>query len=213
MDKNQIKIVAEAKKVVTETLKKGVPSAFKFHNIAHTRDVARSAKIIEGHYQLSDVDRFVIFIAAWFHDTGFCAGCAEGHEEESVRRAAEFLRQHNIDADIINQVSSCIHATRLPQAPSTMLEKIICDADLYHLGTSEFETWSARLRQELQNSNKSDNTDEEWRQADIDLLISHNYHTDYCQQHLEHIKQEWVKALQHKQSTSTCNDFKSAVLK
>ena len=199
MNKNQLKIVAEAKKVVTGILKNSVPAMFIFHNIAHTKDVARSAELIEGHYQLSDVDRFVVFIAAWFHDTGFSAGCAEGHEEESVRLAAEFLQQHNIDTEIINQVSSCIHATRIPQAPLTMLEKIICDADLYHLGTSKFETWSARLRQELQNCNKCDNTDEEWRQADIDLLISHNYYTVYCQQNLEHVKKEWIEELQNLQ--------------
>ncbi len=189
-------------------LKNSVPASFRFHNIAHTKDVARSAKVIEGHYQLSEVDRFIVFIAAWFHDTGFCAGCAEGHEEESVRLAAEFLRQQNIDADIIDQVSSCIHATRIPQAPQTLLEKIICDADLYHLGTSKFDTWSSRLRQELKNYSESDNTDEEWRQADIDLLISHSYHTDYCRQNLEHVKQKWIKELQNKQGSSNRNDFK-----
>lgn len=198
MNKDQIKIVASAKKVVKALLKESVPSIFRFHNIAHTKDVARSAELIEGHYQLSDADRFVVFIAAWFHDTGFSAGCAEGHEEESVKLAAAFLRQHNIDPDVINQVSSCIHATRIPQAPLTMVEKIICDADLYHLGTNQFETWSARLRQELRDANQKENTDEEWRQADIDLLISHNYHTDYCQQKLEHVKQKWVKELQNK---------------
>jgi predicted metal-dependent HD superfamily phosphohydrolase len=201
MNKDQIKIVAEAEKVVKGIIKDSVPPNFRFHNIAHTKDVARSAKIIEGHYQLSDVDRFVVFIAAWFHDTGFSAGCAEGHEEESVKLAAKFLQQHDIDADIIDQVSSCIHATRIPQAPFTMLEKIICDADLYHLGTSKFQTWSSRLRQELQDANKKENTDEEWRQADINLLISHNYYTGFCQQKLEHVKQKWVKELQDKRCT------------
>jgi hypothetical protein len=201
MNKDQKRILAAAKKVATGILINHVPSHFRFHNIAHTKDVARSTELIEGHYQLSDVDRFVVFIAAWFHDTGFSAGCAEGHEEESVKLAAQFLQQHHVPADIINQVSSCIHATRIPQAPLTMLEKIICDADLYHLGTSKFETWSARLRQELQDVHKKENTDEEWRQADIDLLLSHNYYTGYCQQKLEHVKQKWVKELQDKQCT------------
>ena len=212
MNKSQIEIVAEAKKVATGILKNSVPPIFIFHNIDHTTDVARAAELIEGHYQLSDVDRFVVFIAAWFHDTGFSAGCAEGHEEESVRLAAEFLQQHNIDVEIINQVSSCIQATRIPQAPMTMVEKIICDADLYHLGTSKFETWSARLRQELQNSNNCTNTDNEWRQADLDLLISHNYYTGFCQENLQRVKQEWIEALQKHQCTRTGNEFKSLVL-
>lgn len=208
MNKNQIKVVAEAKKVVTKMLKNSVPTMFRFHNVAHTRDVAKAAELIEGYYRLSDEERFVVFIAAWFHDTGFCAGCAEGHEEESVKMATAFLQQHNTNADIIHQVAACIHATRIPQAPLTILEKIICDADLYHLGTNQFETWSARLREELQHSDKNGNTDEEWRQADIDLLISHNYHTEYCQQHLEHVKQGWIKELEKKQSASKDSDFK-----
>lgn len=206
MNKNQTKIVAEAKKVVTEILNDSVPPIFGFHNIAHTEDVAKSAELIEGHYQLSDIDRFIVFIAAWFHDTGFSAGCAEGHEDESVKLAAAFLRQHDVEWAIIEQVSSCIHATRFPQSPVTMLEKIICDADLYHLGTNKFESWSARLRQELQNCGKSDFTDEEWRQADIDLLISHSYYTGYCQQKLEHVKQKWIVELKNKQSTATYID-------
>lgn len=199
MNNNQIKIVAEAKIAVTDMLENRVPPIFRFHNVAHTKDVVRAAEVIEGYYQLSDDEQFIIFIAAWFHDTGFCAGCAEGHEEESVKLATAFLKEHNINQETIRQVAACIEATHIPQAPLTITEKIMCDADLYHLGTSKFETWSARLREELQESNKTGSTDEEWRQADIDLLISHNYHTEYCQQNLEHVKKGWIKELQQKQ--------------
>jgi hypothetical protein len=36
----------------------------------------------------------------------------------------------------------------LPQKPFTLIEKIICDADLYHLGTNKFKKLSALLKQE-----------------------------------------------------------------
>lgn len=213
MNKAQKKIVAEAKKVVTKLLKNSVPPIFSFHNVAHTQDVAKAAQLIEEYYQLSDEDRFIVFIAAWFHDTGFSTGAAEGHEQESVRLVTAFLQQHNTDAEVIHQVAACIQATRLPQAPLTILEKIICDADLYHLGTGKFKIWSARLRRELKHSDKAGNTEEEWRQADIDLLISHNYHTEFCQQQLEPVKQGWVKKLQQKQIASKVDTFDNPHLK
>ena len=37
--------------------------------------------------------------------------------------------------ELIQRVSSCIQATRMPQSPLSQVEKIMCDADLYHLGT------------------------------------------------------------------------------
>lgn len=212
MNKDQIKIVGRAKKVVRGILENEVLTNFSFHNMAHTQDVAKSAGVIEGHYLLNDDDRFIVFIAAWFHDTGFSAGCAKGHEDGSIKLAADFLREHDMGPEVIERVSACIQATCVPQVPLSLVEKIICDADLYHLGTNKFETWSARLRQELKICSNCDNTDQEWRQADIDLLISHSYHTGFCQQKLQHVKQGWIAELQNRQSSDPLYEIKTPVL-
>ncbi|WP_204306740.1 hypothetical protein, partial [Klebsiella pneumoniae] len=72
-------------------------------------------------------------LAAWFHDTGFSSGQAEGHEETSVQIATQFLQSRHTDEGIMQRVASCIRATKMPQSPVSLIEKILCDADLQHL--------------------------------------------------------------------------------
>jgi hypothetical protein len=203
MNEHQAQIVVEAKRVVAEIYINRVSPLFVFHNFGHTQQVANAAAEINNYYQLNDLDQFILFISAWFHDAGFSSGHSEGHERESIKLASDFLRQHNVDSEIRLQVSSCIRATQIPQSPLNLTEKIMCDADLYHLGTSGFQKWSDSLRQEIQNCLKSNITDEEWRQGNIKFLMSHNYFTCYCREKLEPVKKGWIKQLQNKQGTLT----------
>lgn len=200
MTKHQIQIIAEAKRVVTNIIENKVPPLFVFHNLHHTKDVASSVQVLTGHHQLGDLDEFTVFVAAWFHDTGFSAGRVEGHEEESIKLVTQFLNQHKANTETINLVTSCIHATRMPQAPMHILEKIVCDADLYHLGTGAYLEWSNLLKQELVDYHKNDISDEKWRQDNIEFLKAHNFCTAHAQQSLEPVKQKWIKHLEHTQT-------------
>ncbi|WP_276503639.1 HD domain-containing protein [Terrimonas pollutisoli] len=199
MNTHQLQILGEAKKAVTEIFKNRVSPLFAFHNLEHTRQVVCAAGEIAGHYPLNDNDQFVLFISAWFHDTGFSAGHSEEHEKESIKLAEDFLYRCSEDKKLINRVSSGIQATHIPQEPGNLVEKILCDADLYHLGTNTFNIWNDNLRQELQNYYKTDFSEEEWCRLNIGFLKSHKYFTGYCLQNLEPIKQEWIKQFQHKQ--------------
>ena len=42
-----------------------------FHNIDHTKYVVEKTKEIAAHYKLNDEELLILFIAAWFHDTGY----------------------------------------------------------------------------------------------------------------------------------------------
>ena len=195
MTAHQIQIIGEAKKVVINIIENKVPPLFVFHNLHHTQDVANSVQVLAGHHQLGDLNEFAVFVAAWFHDTGFSAGRVEGHEEESIKLATQFLNQHKANTEIINLVTACIHATRMPQAPMHILEKILCDADLYHLGTSSYLEWSNLLKQELVDYHKNDISDEKWLQDNLKFLRAHNFCTAHAQLSLEPVKQGWIKHL------------------
>lgn len=201
MNEQQLQIVREAQKVVTDVFQTKVNPLFVFHNLEHTIQVVTAAEEIEGYYQLSNDEQFVLIVSAWFHDTGFSSGYAEEHEKESIKLAKEFLASRIADEDIITRISSCIQATHMPQEPQNLIEKIICDADLFHLGTNMFSERSQLLRKELQAYYKSDFAEEEWRQLNIDFLKSHNYFTGYCRNELEPVKREWIERLQNKQRT------------
>ena len=197
MTENQLQILTEAKNIVTDIFKHKVNPRFVFHNLEHTRQVATAAEEIGEYYQLGDDDQFILLISAWFHDTGFITGRTEGHEKESIKVASDFLQRQDTDEEIMLRVSSCIQSTQMPHKPVTLAEQIICDADLYHLGTNKFCIMTERVRNELQTYFNKELSREDWGERNIDFLQSHKYFTGYCQQKLEPVKQGWIKKLQN----------------
>jgi predicted metal-dependent HD superfamily phosphohydrolase len=199
MIENKTQLLTAARAYVTELFQRGVDPKFTFHNLNHTQQVVSAAAELAAHYNLNEEDREVVLLAAWFHDTGFKSGHPEEHERESIRLATEFLQQQGVDANLTQRVSSCIQATRMPQSPLSQVEKIVCDADLYHLGTRDFKKMNQQLREEQQTYYGHPISKTEWRQRNIEFLESHHYFTDYCQQKLEPQKQEWIRQLRKKQ--------------
>jgi hypothetical protein len=43
--------------------------------------LAKAARQIGQHYQLTDADLMIVVVAAWFHDIGYLQGGVDGHEE------------------------------------------------------------------------------------------------------------------------------------
>jgi predicted metal-dependent HD superfamily phosphohydrolase len=199
MSDNNAQLLEQAQGYVTEIFRTKVDPKFVFHNLHHTQQVVMAAEEIAAHYALNDDDRTVLLLGAWFHDTGFRNGHPEEHERESIRLASEFLQQHNANAEVIQRVSSCIQATRMPQSPLSQVEKVLCDADLYHLGTDSFKKMNQALKQEQEAYSGKEIPKKEWRQRNIEFLESHQYFTDYCQNKLEPKKQEWIRQLRKKQ--------------
>src|SRR4249919_1180298 len=110
-----------------------------YHNYAHTRNVLDKSKRIADHYQLDDRNFFIVCAAACFHDTGQLIKNGEGHEERSAVLAQEFLTSLGVNEEDITAIKKCIMATALPQAPTSLNEQIIGDADLFNLGTNDFK--------------------------------------------------------------------------
>jgi hypothetical protein len=139
-----------------------------------------------------------LMLAAWFHDTGYSSGRAEGHEEVSVQIATDFLHKHHVDETIIQRVSSSILATHMPQSPVSPIEKILCDADLMHLSTGDFKAMNQLLKQERENLVGHKISKKEWRKGNIKFLEGHQYFTEYGQETLEPRKQENLRDLRKK---------------
>ncbi|MEO6230020.1 MAG: Pycsar system effector family protein [Ferruginibacter sp.] len=171
-----------------------------YHDIVHTEGVLKAAIQIGDHYQLNDPDFFIVCTAAWFHDMGYFCNDSSNHEAKGADKAAAYLSELGVDAETIEKVKGCILATRIPQTPATLLEQIVCDADLFHFGTDEFFERSKRMRKEYEKCTNKLISKEEWRQGSIDLLKSHYYHTEYSKLLLNAKKQENLDKLLKKQS-------------
>jgi predicted metal-dependent HD superfamily phosphohydrolase len=170
-----------------------------YHNLRHTKDVVAAATQIANHYQLSDEDFFVVISAAWFHDTGYFTD-KKDHESKSVGLATHFLKQHKVEQPVIDKVAGCILATKMPQSPADLLQQIICDADLFHLGTDDFRDKNKLLRKEMEAIKKHDIDKDEWRGYNIEFLQGHEYYTDYCRLLLNDQKQKNLQKLIEKQA-------------
>lgn len=176
--------------------------SFYYHNIEHTKRVVHQAGRIADHYQLSDEDHFIIIAAAWFHDLGYFID-KSNHEEKSAVLAAEHLRNLRVDEAIIEQVKGCILATKMPQHAVGLLQEIVCDADLYHLGTDLFADTSKLLRKEIEAVKNISIDKNEWRKKNIEMLTSHRYYTDFVRLEVKDQYEKNLQKLLNKQAEET----------
>jgi predicted metal-dependent HD superfamily phosphohydrolase len=198
MNEANSQLLAAARAYVTDIFQHKLNPEFVFHNLEHTEDVVEAASHMADYYQLSEDDRLVLLLAAWFHDVGYVNGEAEGHEDVSIQMATNFLHSRRIDESTIQRVASCIQATRMPQSPVSLIEKILCDADLFHLSTEDFKARNQLLKQEREYLLGNKINKKEWRKGNIQFLGNHKYFTEYGQEILEPKKAENLGQLQKK---------------
>jgi predicted metal-dependent HD superfamily phosphohydrolase len=179
MNESNEQLLSTARNYVTEIYTHQLKQEFVFHNLEHTEDVVEACSYMADFYKLSDDDRLVLMLAAWFHDTGYSRGESAGHEEESIKIASQFLQDHAVDPVVIQRVSSAIQATRMPQSPIRQIEKIICDADLYHLATEDFKPRNQLLRQVRESLLGHNLSKKYWRKNNSNFLEIHKYFTEY----------------------------------
>jgi len=198
MTEEQFRILSAAQDYVSDLFTTRVDKGIHFHSLKHTQEVVVACETMADYYHLEDEDRFALIVAAWFHDTGYTGGQAMGHENLSIELSTKFLHDHGMHQNVINKVTGCINATRLPQNPNTLIEQIICDADLFHLGTSDFKEKNRLLREELNDFGKLDLSKKDWRKKNIEFLTKHKYFTSYAKENLDPLKQVYVQELSKK---------------
>ncbi len=171
-----------------------MPAKYSFHNIDHTSQVVQFSQKLAGMEGVSQDEVSYLTLAAWFHDTGYSEGGID-HEIRSASHAKAFLSER-LDSDQLEIVIGLILATKMPQHPQTQLQKIICDADLAHLGNEHFWERNDLLKQEMENNgNKMNKT--EWLEFEINFISNHSYHTASAQQLFNQNKTLFLKELEY----------------
>ena len=146
----QINYFKRAEQYVTKLFHEYENEKLVYHNIDHTKYVVEKASEIAGHYQLGEREMLTIYLAAWFHDTGYLKGPANGHEEKSVEIFRDFLKKYQVEDGVEEEIVSCIMATKAPRNPQNLCEEIVCDADTYNFGTKEFNLSNKKVFNEIQ---------------------------------------------------------------
>lgn len=195
---NYQQLLEQVKQHVIRYFKSKEDQKLAYHNLAHTESVVSNAGQIARHYQLGDKDFFIVMTAAWFHDIGYYTGGAEDHEMRGAEIAAKFLKENQVDEETIQSMRQCILATRMPQSPNSLLEKIVCDADLFHFGTDEFPERNKLMRKEAESRLGKKIAKSEWRKGTIRFMEAHHFQTDYGRNLLEDKKKQNLKDLKNK---------------
>ena len=162
-------------KFIIGKLQKELPDDLLYHGLSHTLDVRNAAEtngISEG---ISGDELILLKTAALFHDSGFIKTYLK-NEPVAAEFAKEFLPLFGYSESQIQIISDMIMATQIPQSPKTLLEEILCDADLDYLGRGDFYEIADTLKEELLIKGQIKN-DLEWDKMQIKFLEKHSYFT------------------------------------
>lgn len=169
-------LIQETEQFVIDLLSEKLDKNFVYHNIAHTqRVVEKSLELIEGE-SFSEEQQQILTLAAWFHDVGYTVN-PENHEEESVKIAADFLKNKEVKESVIDEVSKLIASTKMGAKPVTKLEKVLRDADCSHVGSKNYTDFNELLRKERELVCEKKIKTVEWDDSNLDFLTKHRFYT------------------------------------
>jgi len=158
-----------------QKLENGLPAYLTYHDAGHTKNVIEAAGHLAIAENISGNDLVLLKTAALFHDAGYMQ-VYKGHEEISCNMAKKYLPDYGYTTDQIETICRLILATRWPSKPSDLLEKILCDADMYYLGTEHYSFYADKLYQELKKIGAV-KTNVDWLLRQVEFLTDHKYHT------------------------------------
>jgi putative nucleotidyltransferase with HDIG domain len=177
-------LIKKVEKYISGIYKEKLPDDNCYHNLAHTSEVVSVAKELALSSNINDEDLEILIIAGWFHDIGYIEKC-EGHEEASAEMAREYLMSENYPKDKITKIEDLIRVTRIPQRPKNLLQEIICDADLHHLGVKDFYEKGEMLRCEVEKYLDKKFSNSDWLKNNIMFFKHQEYFTSAAKDRFE----------------------------
>lgn len=155
-------------------LSRELSPALRYHSLAHTRDdVAAAAARLATLEALGLADRRLLLTAAFFHDIGYVEQRSD-HEAAGICIVEQALPRFGYSAAEVEKVSALLRATQLPQTPHSLIEELLCDADLDVLGRADYWRRSHDLRAEWEYFGLCV-TDTDWHRSQLEFLRGHRY--------------------------------------
>lgn len=192
MATNNILQAAEA--YVEKHFQEHIPGEYVYHDLLHTRYVVEASVQIAEGYELTEKELEIIQLAAWFHDTGYDKGGQE-HEARSCDYLTAFLAEYRYDPKDRERIIECIMATKWPQEPEKLLEEVLCDADLSHLGNEWYWDRCGKVRQELFLVHGKALSEQEWVDSELQFITNHHYHTAVARELFDKRKEKHIRQL------------------
>lgn len=184
-----------AKAFILNKLRAELSDQLTYHGLHHTLDVLKMASELCDSEGVDGREKVLVKTAALFHDSGFVKNQHAGHEAEGCLLVREHLPQFGYTETDIEQICEMIMATKIPQSPKTLLDRILCDADLDYLGREDFFVIGGTLFEELQQYHLIGD-EQAWNKLQVSFLGAHRFHTQTNQAVREPVKRRYLEDLQ-----------------
>lgn len=191
---NKVMDFEAARSYAEKRLREELSKTLYYHSFEHTLDVCNAASRLAELQGIDETDTMLLLTAAWFHDIGFLEQYKD-NEPIAAQLAGKVLPRFNYSDEQIQIVQGCILATRLPQTPNTLLEKLMCDADLDYLGRDDFYSIALNLRREWFENGIYTFSLKSWYELQLKFMLEHQYHTKVALQLREEKKQIHIREL------------------
>lgn len=168
-----------AKTYILQKLRSGLSHHLHYHGLHHTLEVLGAVEDIAHVESISGDDLTLVKTAALFHDSGFLHTYKD-HEAAGCALTRMALPQFGYTTEQIDHICDMIMATKIPQVPKDHLAEILCDADLFYLGTDAFYPIGDSLFKEFKEVGIIA-TEKEWNNLQVSFLESHSYFTETAQ--------------------------------
>ena len=191
-------LIEQAEIFVCNLLKDNLSDLYSYHNFRHTSEVVSGVRKLAIAENLDELDSEIVLIAAWFHDTGYTKGC-DKHENSSAAIVTEFLAEKEKSIAYISAVCDVIEATTYNYIPTTVLAKVIKDADYHHFASNDYFDRCELLREEWRLIRNLEYSDLDWAKENLKVLQSHHvYYTEYAKSNWEPSKQKNIRLIEEK---------------
>ncbi len=178
-----------------QKLETGLPTYLTYHNADHTKRVVKAVEYLAISENISGDELVMLKTAALFHDSGFLQH-HQNHEDFSCKIARKHLPDFEYAPDQTETICRMIMATRLPQSPDDLITQVLCDADLYYLGSKQYATIAEKLFLEFKKLSIAI-TRAEWELRQLEFLSNHSYFTQTAiseRDTQKQINRDWLKA-------------------
>ncbi|MEM1325475.1 MAG: Pycsar system effector family protein [Bacteroidota bacterium] len=187
-------IISDTEDYIEKHFREQVSSDYVYHNMQHVQNVVEATRRIAQYYPLTEEELEILEIAAWFHDSGFHEG-SEGHEERSVALAETFLSAKDYATERIARIQAAILDTKHGAQPESLINQILRDADLSHLGSVAYWENCGKVRQELAITQGRIMSEKEWIDFELAFMEQQAYITDVAKDLYQERKEKHIRQL------------------
>jgi predicted metal-dependent HD superfamily phosphohydrolase len=164
-----------------------------YHNLAHTGRLLESVNRINDHLKLDEKNYFIVCAALWLHDLEMIS--SDNGEIKNTKLSDHILNGLDIPDTEKQEIKDCILAGGGSRVPVNLNEKIVYDSLSFYLGSPYFSEYDQLRRKETEAMTNIKIRGSVWRSRSISYLEKHAFQTPFCQDLLDKVKLENLKAL------------------